>query len=320
MKKKLIYVMLSLSLITAGCSMFGSKKPKVESRDKLDKKMEEVQQKKDAISSNDKKKLTQIGIVAKGTQHALDKVEEPKKEVNVAKQLNDRVISLANNPEIKDVIRIQKIVDDLISEVKKEREKGASDLAKLDNELQYVQSERNALQSSLDKKAKQFEDLSFGIAAKNDENSAIVGDMNKWFGLGAIFYGIKRMIFSILIIGGILALLFFILKIASASNPIAATVFSLFEMAGSWVLKGVKMITPNSFGVAKFIPETVHLKYKSALDKIIDTLESLKEKNKVLDGDKKYKLEDLLVELDKKLDTQDKIAIDECLKELKWKI
>ena len=44
--------------------------------------------------------------------------------------------------------------------------------------------------------------------------------------------------------------MFFVLKIASTTNPIAAAIFKLFEFAGSSILFLVKSITPKSFNIS----------------------------------------------------------------------
>jgi len=316
---KNICFILALCFLTSCVSPFG-KKPNTDSADKLDKKTEEMQKKKDAMGVNNEKKLDQIGVLAKGTHYALDKEPTQSKELDVAKQLNERVVSLAGNPDIKDVKRIQLIVDELISEVKKEREKGLADLDKLDKELQFVQTERDKLQLDLNKKSQEFENLSLGIAEENDVAQDNLDEMNKWFGLGAVWYGVKKFLFSITVISVILLILFLVLKMAAASNPIAGAIFGVFETLVGFVLRAIKSITPNSFSVAKFVPQSNYDKYKNALNKIVDTFEDMKEKNKVLPDYKKYKLEDILVNLEKVMDDEDKKAVEECLKELKWKI
>ena len=316
---KNIFLMISLCFLV-GCISWTKSSDADKTQKELNEKSAEVQKQRDLLNLNNSKKLDQIGVIAKGTHHALDKVPTPTKEVDVAKQLNDRVASLAGNPEIKDVKRIQQIVDDLISEVKKEREKGAVELSKLDKEIQYIQSDRDKIKLELTKKTKAFEEFSHKIADENDENSAAVNEMNKWFGLGAVVYGVKKFISTLILTLVIGAAVFLLLKILSHTNPIAGAIFSLFEMVGSFVLFIVKSITPKSFEFSKFVNKEHHDKYKNVLDKIVDTVESMKEQNKVLSDDKKYKLEDVLVKLEKVMDDEDKSAIADCLKELKWKI
>lgn len=316
---KNVFLMITLCFLV-GCVTLSRRSDTDKTKTEADEKAAEIQQQKDLLNSNNSKKLNQIGVIAKGTHHALDKITGSTNEVDVAKQLNDRVASLAGNPEIKDVKRIQQIVDDLISEVKKERDKGTSELSKLDREIQYIQSERDKIKMELEKKTKSFEEFAYKIAGENDENKAIANDMNKWFGLGAIVYGVKKFVSTLILTLVIGTVVFLLLKMLSRTNPIAGAIFGLFEMAGSFVLFLVKSVTPKSFEFSKFVNKEHHDKYKSALDKIVDTIESMKEQNKVLDDDKKYKLDDVLVQLEKVMDNSDKSAVAECLKELKWKI
>lgn len=319
MKKLLRLFLVTTLFFSFGCANL-FKSSNTPSKDKIDDKAAEIQIKKEELSTNNNKKLNQIGVLAVGTHHALDKEKDPSKEVEVAKELNDRVMSLAGSPDINDVKRIQKIVDDLISAVKVEREKGRYELNKLDKEIQYIQTEREKIKNQLAKKSKEFEDLSSKIAIENDENKGKIEELDKWFGLGAVFYGIKKFISSLLIAILIFCIVFFVLKIASATNPIAAAIFKLFEFAGSSILFLVKSITPKSFNISNYVDKQYHDKYKSALDKIVDTIQDMKNKNEALPEDKKYKLEDLFENLSKVMDEEDKESIKECLKELKWKI
>jgi len=319
MKRLLILFLIVTVFCFTGCiSLF--KRSTTESADRLNDKANEMQSKKDALSVNNDKKLNQIGILAAGTHHALDQEKDPSKEVQVAKELNERVVSIAGNPEINDLKRIQKIVDDLISAVKIEREKGRAELNKLDKEIQYLQSERSKLKSQLDKTSKEYQALSSEIAEKNDENTQKVNELDKWFGLGAIFYGVKKFITSLLVGILIFAVMFFILKLAAMSNPIAAFIFKIFEFIGSSILFLIKSITPKSFTMSNFVDKQHYDKYKVTLDKIVDTIQDMKNKNKMLSDDKKYTLEDLFENLSKVLDEKDKDAVKECLKEMNWKI
>jgi len=316
MKKLLRLFLVTTLFFSVGCANL-FKSSNTPSKDKIDDKAVEIQTKKEELSTNNNKKLNQIGVLAVGTHHALDKEKDPSKEVEVAKELNDRVMSLAGSPDINDVKRIQKIVDDLISAVKVEREKGRYELNKLDKEIQYIQTEREKIKNELAKKSKEFEDLSSKIAIENDENKGKVEELDKWFGLGAVFYGIKKFISSLLIAILIFCIVFFVLKIASATNPIAAAIFKLFEFGGSMILSLVKSITPNSFSMSNFIEKEFHDRYKSALNKIVYTIQDMKDKNKILSDDKKYKLEDLFENLSKTMDGEDKDVVDECIKKLK---
>jgi len=253
MKIRIVGLMLA-SLLFVSCGtldIFKSSPNK--SQDKLDRKSDEISQQERSLAKNNEIKLKQIGTVSKGVEHALDKEPEPSKNVDVAKELNIRVQSLASNPDVKDVVRIREIVDKLVSEVEKERLQGRTELKKLDNELQYSQTQRVLLQNELNKKMLEFKNLSDNIAEQNDKNEQTVDEMNKWFGLGAVFYGIKRFLVSSMIIIAVAAILFLILRVLATTNPIAGAIFSVFEMGVSTILKGVKTLAPGSFQFAKFV-------------------------------------------------------------------
>ena len=322
MKKYIGLLTLVGMLSLSGCAslMDTFKSSETKAQDKLDKKTSEILVDKDALSKNNIVKLKQIGTVSKGVQHALNKDTNNSPPINVAKELNDRVISLAGNPDVKDVVRVKQVVDDLISEVELEQKRGKSELSRLDKELQYSQSQRDLIQSSFDKKSEEYRKISEKIAYISDQQEAAVEQMDKWFGLGAVFYGLKKFVISSIWILSIGTILFMGLRILSQTNPIAASVFSIFELIGSGVLRVIKSILPNSFGHAKFVDTSTSEKYRITLDRIIDTLQSLKEQNVVLPNESKFDLAKTFLELDKKMDSVEKKVVYDRLVAMGWKI
>lgn len=320
MKIKVLFLVGILAIVTSCGTVRDLVGSSHSSEDKLDKKKIELQTKKDELAKNNEVKLKQIGTLSTGVDHALNTETNKSKRIDVAIELNDRVSSLANNPDVKDVTRIKKIVEDLVSDVEKERKTGAEALSKLDRELQYVQSERDLIKTAYEKKSAEFAAISEKIAEDNDKNEAIVGEMDKWFGLGAVWYGAKKFLVSAVWILSIGTILFLVLRVLSQTNPIAAAVFGLFEMAGSAVLQLVKVVIPNSFGHAKFVDKGTSEKYRGTLDKIIDTLQILKEQNKLASEENRINLDAVFAELDKKLDDAEKRVVTERLQSMNWKI
>lgn len=318
-----VVIFLATALLLTGCATIKDtffNKASTSSEKKLDKKADELKVKEDALGDNNKTKLKQIGTLSKGVDHALDKEKDPSKPINVAKELNDRVASLAGNPDVKDVVRIKQIVDELISEVEKDRLRGKLELSRLDAELQYSQTQRTLIQKDLDKKTDEYKDLSDKIAKESDKSGAIVNAMDSWFGLGAVFYGAKKFLASAATILVVAIILFLILRVLSQTNPIAAAVFSIFEMLASGLLHIIKWVIPNSFSFAKFVDKDISDKQLGTLDKIVDTIQSLKDANKELEDDKKIYLERLFEELDKHLDDSHKKVINERLRAMNWKV
>jgi hypothetical protein len=141
--------------------------------------------------------------------------------------------------------------------------------------------------------------------------------MNSWFGLGAVFYGIKRFVTSSVLILSIGAILFFVLKIFAASNPIVGGIFGVFESIGAMVLSGIKSILPKSFAIAKFTPTVEHNLYKDTLTNIIDNIQLLKEKSK--DSPKQYTLDEAMDVFSKSLDQDEKDLIESIKNKIGWK-
>lgn len=319
MKQKYVVMLLSVVLLlSTGC--MGMFKQSVKSQEKLEQKTEQIEQKKTELANNNEVKLKEIGVVSTGVKYALSKETNASRTVSVATDLNDRVISLAGNPDIKDVVRIKRIVDELVSEVESERKIGIVEKNRLDLELQTTQSQREALQKSFDKQNEDYKKLSEHIAELSDKNAAVVNSMDSWFGLGAVFYGLKKFFFSFVTVLVIGSILFLILRILSQTNHFAATVFSVFEHAGSSILHLIKAVIPKSFDFASFVPKETSETYRESLDKIVDTLQTLKERNLLAADDKKVKLDDVFVELDKKLDSDEKSTVTDRLRSMGWKI
>lgn len=314
-------MILAVTLLS-GCEtvMDSFKSSETKSQYTLDKKVQEMGNDKDSLSKNNDTKLKQIGMVSKGVQHALNRDTNNYPPINVAKELNDRVISLAGNPDVKDVIRIKQIVDDLISEVEMEQKKGKMELGKLDKELQYSQSQRALLQQSFDKKSEEYRKLSEKIAEVSDQREAMAEHMDSWMGLGAVAYGLKKFFISSVWILSIGTILFLILRVLAHTNPVAAIMFSIFEVLGSGILHIIKTLLPKSFGHAKFVDTSTSEKYRVSLDKIVDTLQSLKEQNNVLSDDAEIGLEKVFSELDRKMDDAEKKVVSERLMVMGWKI
>jgi hypothetical protein len=159
--------------------------------------------------------------------------------------------------------------------------------------------------------------MSEANALKADQYKATLNDMDSFFGFGAIWYGVKKLIirlsWTLLIVG----VLFLVLRLAAASNPIAGAVFGIFEQVIGWFMNALKMLAPKAHQVAGFVESKVFDGYKQTLTHIIDNIQLLKAKD---EGETdKYTLDDLMEEMAKSMDTSDKERIEGIKKDLHWK-
>ena len=273
---------------------------------------------KEKIANNSDKKMSEIATMAQGVDYSLSKVPATNvtHEVTTAKEINQRVISIAGSPKVDELARIKSMVDLLNSEIAKERERGTKLLQQKDAEILSVQKKSDDLDVNLNKKIGELATTAKKQAEAADDNKVIIDNVNKYFGLGAVFYGIKRFVTSCIVGILIFGVIFLVLRLLAASNPIAAAVFSVFSIVGAIVVNIIKGVAPKSLNFSGFSPSVELEKYKTTLSKLIDNIEEIQTMAK---DDKSITIDDLLQHFDKELDQSDKDLIKELKKMLRWK-
>ena len=267
-------------------------------------------------AKNAEARLTHIGAWSEGTKYALDKVVEPPKEVVVAKDINDRVQGLANKPDFNEVKEVKAIIDGLLSEMNAQQEAAKKSLSGKDDEIYNLSLELQSLEQAKETEIRKALKLAEASAAKADQYKATLNEMDSFFGFGAIWYGVKKLVVRMAWILGIGAVLFFVLRLAAASNPIAGTIFSVFEQIIAWFINFLKMLAPKASQFSGFVEAKVFDGYKKTLTHLIDTMQLLKEKET---DTKKYTISELATELDRAMDSTDKDRVDAIKKELHWR-
>jgi len=204
----------------------------------------------------------------------------------------------------------------LNSEVTKEKEKGKKLLANKDEEVKELQAANTELKTKYEQQIGDLIAKSKDIARTGDNAQATVNEMSGNFGLNAVWWGLKRFVFTSITAILIFVVVFLLLRIASATNPIAAAVFSVFNVIGSGILQLIKGLTPKAVEISKLVNVEEHNKYKETLDKVVDTIETFKLKCEL--GNKQCTLGEVLEELDRVMDQKDKDCIKDILKDQKW--
>lgn len=309
-----------LTVLLASCSVLKPTKQVDTSQKALVKQEKVIEQVNENIARNDKNKKIETSSLATGVQYSLNQVTNPPVQVATAQALNERVISIVGSPHLDEIKRIKATVDLLNSEIAEERKRGQAELDTRDAVIIALQKEKIDLKEKYDTEVTDLSNQAMGIAKAADNNQATLNSMSGMFGLNAVFWGIKKFFFSMLtfiLIGGVL---FIILRLLSVMNPVAAAVFSVFSMVGSVLITILKSLTPNAISMAGLAPSSALTKYKTVLTKVVDVIQSMKERNSYTgDTQTKMDLTEVLSKLSHEMNDDDKSLIDEILVEQKWR-
>jgi hypothetical protein len=314
--KRLLVIFMALLL--SGC--FSTIKPakQIDDNQKIIAKEEKkVDNTLVEIEKNDKGKRIQTSGLSVGIQHSLNQVTNAPVQVDTARKLNERVISIVGSPHIDEIKRIKATVDLLNSALVEERKKGEELLAQRDDIINKLQKEKSELNQKYDDQLWQLTDKAKEVAKEADQNKAVLDSMSGMFGLNAVFWGLKKFFISALTTIIVFTVVFVLLRLLATVHPAAAAAFSIFNMLGSLVISILKALTPKAFELANFATKDKVEEFKSPLVKIVDVIQELKEKQKE-SPDRVYPLSELLKRFDKEMDSDEKDLIDQILKEQKW--
>jgi len=277
---KKFFTLTIFALLLAGCTTKIVPGQQVSTaQDAVAKQEKKIDQTYDDLVKNDKSKRVQTSVLAQGIQYSLQQVTNAPIQVETAKNLNERVISIVGSPHLDEIKRIKATIDLLNSSLAEERKKGEELLGQRDTIIDKLQKEKSELKDKYDDQLWQMTDKAKEVAKESDAKQATIDSMSGMFGLNAVFWGLKKFFFSCLTL--------------------------------------VKGLTPKAFELANFASKDKVDEYKSPLTKIVDVIQELKEKQKE-SPDKIYPLNEVLKRFDKEMDSTEKDLIDDILKEQKW--
>lgn len=269
----------------------------------------------DKIASNTADKLDIIAGLSWGTDYSLSKINEPPREVTVARDMNQRIMTLSGSPTLEKIKEMQKTIDELTSILESERKDGERNLQiRVDAKVAEIQKNSKSLALEKDAEIRKYMDVAKTAAAKADDYKLQLDDYKGWMGLKAVGKGLWQFVTSMAWTLGIIGVVFLILRLAAGSNPAIGAVFSIFEMIGGWVLNAIQFILPKAAHFAGYVAKSLYDESALLLKKIVDNLQNLKDLQTKLGHD--LTLKELFVELDKALDTKEKEAISKVKKEL----
>lgn len=314
---RLICITLILHLLS-GCANIGPTKQVSDNQKKMAEAEKKVDNTLDDLDKNVKGRQIQTSVLAAGAQYSLSKITNASIEVDTAQKLTERIVSIQGQPHLDELQKIKQTVDFLNSTLKEERAKGLQLLSERDALIILLQKEKADLKDKYDEQMWEMTEKGKEVAKKADENLAVISGMNSMFGLGAVFYGLKRFFISCTTILVVFGIVFLVLRLLAATNPIAAGAFSIFNFVGSAVIGLLKGLTPKAFEMTGFVDKSHKDSFKEPLTKIVDVIQELKQKQ----DDKPeatFTLKDILQKFDKEMDLVDKGVIDDILVEQKWK-
>ena len=213
--------------------------------------------------------------------------------------------------------RIKKIVDYLNSEIAAEKARGEKLLTEKDKEIEKLQKEKTKLEKDYDEQIDKLITQSKSVAKSADEKQTTLDSMSGFLGLNAVFWGLKKFFFTSLTWIVVFCIIFIILRIASATNPIAAAAFSIFNIIGSFIINLIKGLTPKAFDLTHFVKANDMTKYKTTLTKIINIIQAFRIKEDEKEGDN-FSLNDILKDFAIEMDQSEKDVVAQILREEKW--
>lgn len=315
MKKLFVALSLVASLaVLTSCAVFTNKGKAARAEEKSRARVVNVENQQIANNAN---KLDAIAGLAYGTDYALSKVNEPPREVTVARDINQRVISLSGSPTVEKMKEMQETIDKLTSMLAIERDQGKKKLDERDAEITALQAEGKALALAKESEIRKYMLTAQEMAANADAYKAALGEYQGWFGLKAVFKGLWQFVKTSMwfLLGG--SILFIILRNASFSNPIAASIFSIFTTMASWVINIIQTLVPKAVEAAGHTANNVFNVYKSTLWKIVDGIQVVKDRATA--NGQKPDLNAVLDEVAKTMNADEKAIVDEIKKALNWK-
>lgn len=316
MKKLVISIVVGLCMVAflTSCTIFTSKGRASKAEEEGRAKIVNVDSR---INANIADKMDTIASLAYGTDYALSKINEPSREVLVARDINKRVESLAGNPTLDQMKEMQETIDKLTSQLATVRDEGKLKLAEKDQAISNLQAESKALTAAKESEIRKYMAVAQEAAATADAYKAELAEYQGWFGLKAIGKGLWQFVKSAMWILGIGGVLFIILRMMSYSNPVAASIFSILSTIASWFIRGIEALIPKAVEAAGHTANKVFNAYKSTLWKIVDNIQVVKDRSAATG--KAPNLDEVLDEVSKSMNSDEKEIVEQIKKALHWK-
>lgn len=235
-----VICIISLVIITTSCStlhIFGKNSANIQ------KQADKIQQVEDKQSALNQTKIDDMTVLAMGTDYALGKETNSSRNVDVAREINKRVISEGGySPTIDEMKNMQNMIDELIVSNKN----GIAALKLKDVQIEHMQSQQKLLVEQKNAEVEKFQTLATKTAQKADDTQNELNKYTAYWGLGAIFLGLKSLFLHLMWATLIFTVIFIVLRALSMSNPLAAAIFGIFQSLGASLIHVIETLIPAS--------------------------------------------------------------------------
>jgi len=238
------------------------------------KELQRVEDAKANLAKNEKDRLERGRDFAYAAGQALDKIciEKQVPEVKVAKLLTDRALLTLGSPDSESALQLKQLVDDLLSENAKLRERGAAELADRDAMIAKLEHKAIALEKTLDK----VEDARDATLIK-DANKAAQWDAENSF-INSInpFHDLWKFIKKLFILALIVGLLGAGLKIAAMFFPALKPLSMMVDGCLGFFGKLVFRAAPAAQQAAGVVAVETHAASEKTLAALVKTVQDLR--------------------------------------------
>lgn len=235
---KQVAISLVIASLVVGCStvkgIFGK------SATAEQKSAQKITLAQNDIAQNTSDQLYEISGLSFGVGYSLNQSVTDDPAVKTAQTLNERVQNIAGLPNLNDQKSIQSLADDLING------KGSKELEDKDKEISDLQAQKKDLEANKDKAISDYMTLANATALKTDTLSSQLSSYTSYWGLGAVVKGLVNFGKHIFWVGLFLGIAYTVLRILSFTNPVAASIFSIFSRVGSIAIQLIEYIVPKS--------------------------------------------------------------------------
>lgn len=214
------------------------------------------------IINNKTERLQLIGALSDGIDISADK-----KDLPAVKDLNAKIDTLAEKPTPKQVDMVVKSLDNakdaealkqriskLVDEQRKLEQQQLELIDQLSNTVTTLRNEKKSIQSELDELKNPINAIKYGITT-----------ILRRFAYGLIGFGI----------------VFLLLRIFAASNPIVGALFSVFSHTVAAIIKGLSAVFPKLLEHLQVVKQDVAEAKSSVFSKLVDEISSMKNEQSI---------------------------------------